>query len=948
MDNFSIQFAHPWLLLLLIPAVIFTLIPYFKASKKYRKTRNRITSIVLHLVVMTLAITLLAGMTFHYTIPNEKNEIIFLVDVSDSEETSAQQRDAFLETALRDSSYDGYSVGVVTFGFDQVYAVPLTKDVNSIYDLYLDSLDTNLPDTTATNVAAALSYTKTLFNNPTTSKIVLVTDGKETDEEAKLVIRSVIQQGTKLDAAYIASNYEGEDMQIVGIGLPEYHFGLNEAVPIEITVRSNCEEKATIEFYDDGNLDVSASKEMQFKSGDNIITIDHEFTDDGLHELKAKIVFNGDNLGENDEYLTYIDLELFNKILVIQRAENESTDLVNLLNETKSGEQEPFVITVETVGSQTMPITIDELRAYDQVILNNISNEDLKPHVGFTSLLETYVGEYGGGLFTVGGNDESGEINAYKRSDMYGTVYQQMLPVQAINYKPPVGVIVVVDSSGSMSEADNKGATFLEGAKAGAVACLEALDDKDYMGLMTLDSTYGVVLQPTPVTQRRVIERAIDSIEDPGGGTVFSGALTKAGEELQQIKSYVSKLHVIIVTDGRPGDQPEHYDPIIKKNFDDNGITLSIIGIGVAEGSDIAEQMQAAVDAVGTDDPDLKGKLYLPSDAAELIMDIKADLNIPAISELNNKEYKPVISNMVSPLVYGLERGTGSEINRLNVTLGGFYGVKVRSSADLILTGDYEVPLYAQWKYGNGMVGSFMCDLQSSAWSAQFMANETGKTFIRRAVNNLMPMQSLRPNELRVSLEEDNYTNGLSIITDLAKGEYVSGSIIKHGAQSDETLSLAEVTPMDNRDSFYVTYALGADSYYSRCHFVVKEAGLYEIILNKYDADGNVKASVRVYKTFSYSEEYDNYISSVEFNPKDNLEAWTERSKGSIIEDLEDPFEIFEGFVTDIEKIFDPRFLFMILAIVLFLLDIAVRKFKFKWPHEIIRDYKNKKAGKIG
>ena len=32
------------------------------------------------------------------------------------------------------------------------------------------------------------------------------------------------------------------------------------------------------------------------------------------------------------------------------------------------------------------------------------------------------------------------------------------------------------------------------------------------------------------------------------------------------------------------------------------------------------------------------------------------------------------------------------------------------------------------------------------------------------------------------------------------------------------------------------------------------------------------------------------------------------------------------------------------MAIVLFLLDVAVRKFKFKWIHEIVRDRKAKKA----
>ena len=54
-------------------------------------------------------------------------------------------------------------------------------------------------------------------------------------------------------------------------------------------------------------------------------------------------------------------------------------------------------------------------------------------------------------------------------------------------------------------------------------------------------------------------------------------------------------------------------------------------------------------------------------------------------------------------------------------------------------------------------------------------------------------------------------------------------------------------------------------------------------------------------------------------------------------------YKIFEGFITGIEKSFDPRYLMMIIAIVLFLLDIAVRKFKFKWIHELIREHKEKK-----
>ena len=60
-------------------------------------------------------------------------------------------------------------------------------------------------------------------------------------------------------------------------------------------------------------------------------------------------------------------------------------------------------------------------------------------------------------------------------------------------------------------------------------------------------------------------------------------------------------------------------------------------------------------------------------------------------------------------------------------------------------------------------------------------------------------------------------------------------------------------------------------------------------------------------------------------------------------ETLTDGWQVFENLVTAFDRAYDPRVLFAILIIVFFLLDVAVRKFKFKWPHEIIRDYKEKK-----
>ena len=58
---------------------------------------------------------------------------------------------------------------------------------------------------------------------------------------------------------------------------------------------------------------------------------------------------------------------------------------------------------------------------------------------------------------------------------------------------------------------------------------------------------------------------------------------------------------------------------------------------------------------------------------------------------------------------------------------------------------------------------------------------------------------------------------------------------------------------------------------------------------------------------------------------------------------IQDSSEIYEEIERTLKRTYDPRLPFIIIALTLFLLDIAVRKFKFKWPHEIVRDYKAKK-----
>ena len=56
-----------------------------------------------------------------------------------------------------------------------------------------------------------------------------------------------------------------------------------------------------------------------------------------------------------------------------------------------------------------------------------------------------------------------------------------------------------------------------------------------------------------------------------------------------------------------------------------------------------------------------------------------------------------------------------------------------------------------------------------------------------------------------------------------------------------------------------------------------------------------------------------------------------------------DEYQVFENAVKYIHKVIDPRLPLIIISLALFLLDVAVRKFKWKWPHELIHEKKLRK-----
>ncbi len=922
-------------MLLLIPALGLTLLTYFLLSKRYRKTRNRIVSMVLHMIVMLLCICVLSGMKFNYVIPNSENEIILLVDVSDTARESQAQREEFMQTVISESKYDNYKVGVVTFGFTQEYAVPLTYDTEEIFSDYQNA---PLPDTSATDIAAALRYTSELFNYRESAKIVLISDGKETDETATTVIRSISARGTKVDTVYISSDYSTDNVQVVGMEFPTYHINVGEECTIGVNLASKNGARSTVvELLDNGESDgENGVQTVDLSAGTQMVNFRKSFATEGLHQLRVKISESGDELEENNSYYSYIYLEVYDRVLVIDQGNKDGES--DAINELLTREDADYKVEVlHLLSSDKVPATVDDLLNYDQIILNNIASADLVPY-GLDVLLHSYVYDYGGGLFTVGGNNEDGTAHAYNRFDLNNTLLQQMMPVQAINYTPPVGVVVVIDVSGSMS------GEKLGWAKNGAVTCLDVLTERDYIGVITLETNYHTELQLTSRTEETTIKEVINNISIKGS-TQFTPAITRAGQALVA-EERVDKRHVVIVTDGMPTDKEEDYLPEVDRFFRNNGITFSVVGIDMQEGSKPAEMM-AKLTSIG------HGRMHYANTEHDLLSSLINDLSADEIKELEEKEFHPVVANELSQVVSGVEYGRvqvfdpqgnviGEKMRALSTTLGGFYGVRARERAETIIVGEYDVPIYAQWKFGEGMVGSFMCDL-SGHWSQDLLADENGQKLILNIVSNLMPTSDIRPSPIRLVLDEENYFNRLNIYTSLSEGETIKGKIIEYNAEGEEIVTSLNQKTGDTNADLYVTVDLNAENRFTRSTFVVKKSGVYKIVVEKCDAKGNVIATTDMFKSFSYSKEYDMHTEVTEFTPADLMAELAAKGNGEAVAS-DNPWRVFRDFVTGIPRTWDPALTFMIIAAILFLGDVAVRKFKFKWIHEIVRERRERKT----
>lgn len=365
---------------------------------------------------------------------------------------------------------------------------------------------------------------------------------------------------------------------------------------------------------------------------------------------------------------------------------------------------------VERVSPGAVPVSTERLQGYDCVVMANVSAEALPE--GFTEVLEAYVRTLGGGLIVSGG------ANAYALGGYFNTKLEEMLPVdmelKTEGEDPDLAMVMVIDRSGSMT-AGAYGVTQLEMAKEAAIRSLEGFQKKDQVGVIAFDDKFTWAVPMTVVAgNQEAITQQIGNIQ-PGGGTSILPGLTEAVQALSESKA--KEKHIILLTDGQA--EQSGYDLVLQK-IEAGGITLSSVAVGGGADTTLLRNLAA----------EGNGRYYFTDEFTDLPSIFAKETLLAGKEYLNHRKFYPSQKDASAIL---------SDISSVPL-LGGYVGTTAKSRSDVVLVSDKEEPILALWQYGLGRTAAWTPDV-GGLWTADWLAATEGTGILRNTLGWLMNIQ---------------------------------------------------------------------------------------------------------------------------------------------------------------------------------------------------------------
>ena len=540
---------------------------------------------------------------------------------------------------------------------------------------------------------------------------------------------------------------------------------------------------------------------------------------------------------------------------------------------------------------KAVPYSLEELCIFDEFIISGVDVKTIENSSAFISNLDIAVSKFGKSFITAGNTYSQGT------DDMVYNALEDMLAVKFGNdINDPKLYAIVIDSSRSMQDASQ-----LIMAKETAIQLLHLMSPTDYVMVISFSGEVSIVQRATPASYKDEIIATINDIK-PTQGTVLGAGLRVAYEQMVGQPFY--QKQVMLISDGRSYASVNESDDAATVTADlyKAGIYTSVVNTNSAVG----EGLLTRIKNIG------RGEYYFIRYPEEVKDVVSTDISDDLTETVVEKNTPVIIEDYADPMVEGISSLP---------SIGGYYFNKVKPGAKVVLSVDYKkpsgsvvsVPIYSYWSYGNGRVATLATSF-SGGWVSAYDSDEGGKELYRRLVADSITGEKITT----------PFNTKVTYLGDKALIEIIPGEL-----NPDVYVDITVTSPSGEKLNNILYYDSGR--YWMEMD--INETGKH-LVEVKY-IYGRDSFDAELFFDIPYISEYDEfqlYDSSILYAAVAN--------QGSVIEKGELKVELDEG--QEEKYIYYFTVPLMIAAVVLFVIDVFVRK--IKWS-DIKSLFKKKEAG---
>ena len=631
-------------------------------------------AVVLRCVAWCSVVAVLAGVHLRVALPEKPMAIVALVDRSHSiDETGRAWQDRYLKELDRWRSPQDPLALVVFAGEPTVQR-------------WLETGSLRLPlappvDPEATNIARALEAAVALVPSALDRRLVLLSDGNETQGEARSVVATLRATNTPL--------YVAVPPRVPAPGTAIEHLHVPAVVPANTTValravvaHRGAPQRCAVRLWANDTLEHTGS--ATFQEGTTALSLHWRAAVPGAYHLRLELEPEASGQGAVAASRGF-DVSVTAPPRVLLVGKRVQSPLA------QAAEEQAFELRrLEPSGLRAGQIDWD---AYHVVVWEEPTSTvpaDLWVE------LRRYV-QRGGGLVVVGGERTFGDVQ------LRSTALAELLPLTIEPRRPPrperepLSLYLLVDRSNSMgyhihnrmqrSEDESK----LAYARRAALALVEQLRDSDRVGVIAFDSQAHEVAPLAPLAENRgLLEHNVARLQ-PGGGTDFYDALQQAAAALVRQRSRLA--HIILLTDGDTNRSAEEHEPVLEL-LERSGITVTTIRIG--DDTVNLEFLQAISQRTG-------GNFHHVRDASELPQLLLRDTSRALSQSPRGSQMFAVRPGNRSQVLQGIDWTDAPPLHGY-----AFAHLKPEAEAWLrIAQHERSDPLLAGWSFGAGRVVAF-------------------------------------------------------------------------------------------------------------------------------------------------------------------------------------------------------------------------------------------------